>query len=168
MRRAGIRRAKNRVSKKASSILVAANVARLADSTSRYRFTEDSIFPSRSTIASVTDGAQEPARQFGNSIGLPPPDGFPGDQLSTNAQRNRPSSNEAECGPLVHAAGRNHRHLRKHRFKIPDVTVASDVPAGNNFDEIRTKLPCGDDPSGSEGSGNHDCILLHRELHSIR
>src|SRR5271169_793117 len=190
MRRVGIRRAKKKVRRRASSIFVAAKVATLADSTPRYRFSKDSIFPSHepgeknevtsrkahahfywaaacSTVASIANRLQEPACEFGNSIWLAPSDGLSRNQLSPNAQRDRPGGDEAECSPLIHAAGGNHRNVGKHRLKILEVAVASDVPAGHNLDEIWAQFPRGDDAGWSECPGNHNHILLHSKLYRL-
>jgi hypothetical protein len=98
-----MRRAKKKVKRNASSIFVTAKVVMLPISTARYRFT-NSIFPcrqagskmrffnlaadcflrARSTVASVANRLQEPARELGNSIRLPSPDRLSRDQLSTN------------------------------------------------------------------------------------
>ena len=91
-----------------------------------------------STITSVANRLQEPASEFGNAIRLPPPDGLSRNQLSANAQCDRASSDEAECGPLIHASRGDHGDVGKHRFEILDVTVSSDVSAGYDLDKIRT------------------------------
>src|ERR1039458_79824 len=97
-----------------------------------------------SKSARVANGVQEPAREFGNSIGLPPPDGLSRNQLSANAQRHCTGGKEAERGPLVHASRGDHRNVGKHSLKIFDVTVAADVPTRHNFHEIWTQLPRAD------------------------
>jgi hypothetical protein len=123
------------------------------------------FFRGRSTVARVANSLQEPAREFDDSIWLPPSDSLSRDQVSSNAQRDCPSGDEAERGSLIHTAGGNQRHVGKHRLKIPDVTVASDVPAGHNFYEIWTQFPRADDAGRGEYSGDHDDVLLHGELH---
>src|ERR1700722_8743540 len=88
--------------------------------------------PARSTAASIANRLKEPARQFSNSISLPPPDRLSRDQLSADPQRERARGNEPECGALISPASRNHRNVGKHRLQVPDVTVAPDVPAGHD------------------------------------
>src|SRR5579872_519946 len=189
MRRAGIRRAKNSVRRKASSMLVAAKVVMLAVTTARYRFTKDSNFPcckpdrkndvpnathppdsflsTCSTVASVANRLQESAREFGDSIRLPPPDSLSGNQLSAHAQRDCPGRNEAESGALIHSARGNHWDVGEHRLEIFDVTVAANVTARHNFDEIGPQLPRGDDARRGQCSWDHDNVLLHGKLHGL-
>lgn len=59
------------------------------------------FLPACSNVASAADGLQEPAREFGNSIWLAPPDGLSRDELSANAQRDCTHGNEAECCSLI-------------------------------------------------------------------
>jgi len=42
------------------------------------------------------------------------------------------------------------------------------VPAGHDFDEIRTQFPRGDDSGWGKCSRDHDNILLYGELHRFR
>jgi len=49
-----------------------------------FKLSADRFLRACSTVASVSNRLQEPARQLGNSIRLPPPDGFSRDQLSAN------------------------------------------------------------------------------------
>ena len=120
-----------------------------------------------STVASVSNRLQESARELGNSIRLPPPDGLSRDQLSANAQCDRPGGNEAECGALIHAASRNHRNVGKHRLQVLDVVVAPDVPAGYDFDEIWTQFPRRNDAGRSERPGDDYDVLFYGELHGL-
>ncbi len=49
-----------------------------------FNLSADRFLRANSTAASVSNRLQEPAREFGNSIWLPPPDSLSRDQLSTN------------------------------------------------------------------------------------
>jgi hypothetical protein len=133
-----------------------------------FNLSADRFLRANSTAASVSNRLQEPAREFGNSVWLSPPDSLSRDQLSTNPQCDRPGSNEAECSPLIHASSGDHWDVGKHRLEILDVTVSPDMSAGHDLDEIRTQFPRRNDVGRRESPGNHDDVLLHGERNGVR
>ena len=118
-------------------------------------------------VASVADGIQESACEFSDSIWLPSADGLSRDQFSPNTQSDCSGGDEVKGGTLIHATGSDHRNRGKHRHQISDVTIATDVPTRNDFDEIGTQLPRSYDSRGGECSGNYDDIFLHGELYRL-
>src|SRR5579863_3670114 len=124
---------------------------------------------SRRTLSpGAADRVRESARQFCDSIWLPSTDRFPGDEVSANTKRRRSGLNEVERGHLIYTAGGNQWHAGKHSLQVPNVIVASDVSARNNFDKIGAQFPSGDDIGWSKAPGDHDDILLYREPNRIR
>src|ERR1019366_8272162 len=74
---------------------------------------------------------------------------------------------EAECSSLIDAARSDHRNVREHRLEVLNVTVTSDVPTRHDLDEIRTQFPRCDDSGWCEGAGDHNDVLLYRELYGL-
>jgi hypothetical protein len=116
----------------------------------------------------VANSVRKPARQLGNSIGLPPPDRLPRNQLSADAKRHGTSGDEVECSPLIYASSSNQWYFWKHCLQVSDITVAPDVPARNNFHKIRAKFPRSNDVGRRQGPRDDDDVLLHGESHGFR
>src|ERR1035438_5534595 len=117
---------------------------------------------------SANDSILKSARQFANLIGLTAPNRFPGDQLRANSKRHRARQEEAQRSPLIDASSSDEWNNWEHGLKGTDVTLASDVRAGNNLDEIRTQFPCCDDVGRGQRAWNDDHLFFHCELYRLR
>src|ERR1700730_2288526 len=121
----------------------------------------------RSTPTTAVHKTQEPIRQRTNPPLLPQVNSLSGDQLLPYTKRCSPRQNETVGGLLVHASRCNQWNVWEHSLQRCDIAVATDVPAGNNFNEIGTCFPRRNHVGRSQGTRKNNRVLLYRELHDV-
>src|ERR1017187_4754868 len=118
-------------------------------------------------LAGLTHRIDKPDCQFTNAVGLAQFDGFLGDQVGADADRGGAGQNEVGDVELVDASGGDQWHLWKRRLERFDIRCASELGAGEDFDEVDTGFPRHHDLGWGESSGENDDLLLVRELHDL-
>src|SRR5229473_1678659 len=114
--------------------------------------------------ASVVHKTHKPARQFMDPFRLTQLDGIFGDQLSPYADRGRSRENEIGGCLLIHSSCGDQAHLWERPLQSADVTVAADLRAGKNLDEVRAGLPRSGHFSRRQSSRQNHDVFFEREF----
>src|ERR1017187_3482306 len=118
-------------------------------------------------LAGLTHRIDKPDCQFTNAVGLAQFDGFLGDQVGADADRGGAGQNEVGDVELVDASGGDQWHLWKRRLERFDIRCASELGAGENFDEVGTGFPRHHHLGWGESAGENDDLLLVGELDDL-
>ena len=116
------------------------------------------------SCARVLHESYKALRQFLNSRRLAPFNGLRGDKLGADADGRGSREDKIGSRLLIHTTRGDQRDLWKRRLQGFDVTVASDLRAGEDFDEVGSGAPRGEDLGGCQGAAQNRDLFLGGEL----
>jgi hypothetical protein len=89
-------------------------------------------------------------------------------QFPADSQRRRTRFQELGCGVQIHATGRHQRYTRQRTLQRLDIFRAANLPARENFHEIRPRFPRGNDFGRSQRAGHDQLPFPHGQRHGFR